>query len=97
MNAIPKFSEQIESIELARLESQAIDIANDLVALSSPTDTVSVINMNSIHIAYVGRGSEAYDLSLSNEFSVRTRIAYLTDVVLRLSKIKQYILEDVAA
>ena len=42
------------------------------------------------------RGSESYELSLSGEFSDRTRIAYQNDVVLRLNKIKSYILEEAA-
>ena len=94
MNAIAK--PELFSIEVACLESQVAALADDLVALSDPSDTVSVIKSNWIHITYLGRGSESYELSLSGEFSDRTRIAYQNDVVLRLNKIKSYILEEAA-
>lgn len=88
---------ELFSIEVARLESQAAALADDLVALSDPNDTMSVIVNNSIRIVYVGRGSESIALSLSDKFSDETRIAYQADVVARLSKIKKYILEELAA
>ena len=86
----------IQSIEVVRAEVQLLELAHNLVALSDPSDTVSVIKSNWIHITYLGRGSESYELSLSGEFSDRTRIAYQNDVVLRLNKIKNYILEETA-
>ena len=86
----------IQSIEVARAEVQLLELAHNLVALSDPSDTVSVIKSNWIHITYLGRGSESYELSLSGEFSDRTRIAYQNDVVLRLNKIKSYISEEAA-
>ena len=86
----------IQSIEVVRAEVQLLELAHNLVALSDPSDTVSVIKSNWIHITYLGRGSESYELSLSGEFSDRTRIAYQNDVVLRLNKIKSYILEEAA-
>ena len=87
---------ELLSIEVACLESQVAALAEELVALSDPSDTMSVIANNSIRIVYVGRGSESIALSLSDKFSDRTRIAYQNDVVLRLNKIKNYILEEAA-
>ena len=87
---------ELFSIEVIRLETLTRKAAEELVALSEPSDTVSVIKSNWIHITYVGRGSGSYELSLSGEFSDRTRIAYQNDVVLRLNKIKSYILEEAA-
>ena len=87
---------ELFSIEVACLESQVAALAEELVALSDPSDTVLVIKRNWIHIAYLGRGSESYELRLSGEFSDRTRIAYQNDVVLRLNKIKSYISEEAA-
>lgn len=88
---------ELLSIEAIRLETLTRKVAEELVALSDPNDTVSIIKSNWIHITYVGRGSECYELSLSGAFTDRTRIAYQTDVVARLSKIKKYILEELAA
>lgn len=82
-------------IELARLDVLVDQAAIDLVNLSS-ADTASTINGNWIHITYLGRGTESIQLSLSGDFSDKTRIAYQNDVVLRLNKIKSYILEEAA-
>ena len=87
---------ELFSIEVIRLEALTLKAAEELVALSDPNDTVSVIKSNWIHITCLGRGSECYGLSLSGAFSDRTRIAYQNDVVLRLNKIKSYILEEAA-
>ena len=94
MNAQTK--PELFSIEAIRLETLTLKVAEELVALSDPNDTVSVIKSNWIHITYLGRGSECYELSLSGAFTNRTRIAYQKDVVLRLNKIKSYILEEAA-
>ena len=87
---------ELFSIEAIRLEMLTRKVAEELVALSDPSDTVSVVKSNWIHITYLGRGSECYELSLSGAFTDRTRIAYQNDVVLRLNKIKSYILEEAA-
>lgn len=87
---------ELFSIEVARLEVKTRKVAEELVSLSSPNDTITVIENNWIRIVYVGRGSESYELSLSNKFSDKTRIAYQNDVALRLNKIKSYILEEAA-
>ena len=95
MNAIAK--PELFSIEVIRLQNQTLLIAKELVALSDPNDTISVIKDNSIHITYAGRGLESIQLILSDKFGDKTRIAYQQDVIGRLSKIKQYILEEMAA
>lgn len=97
MNAIPKFSEQIESIELARLTAVLIRTAQSLVALSNERDTVSVFDGHTIAMTYVGRGFECIGLFLSNAYSVETRIRYMTENLARLTSIKNYILEEMAA
>ncbi|WP_338562470.1 hypothetical protein [Acinetobacter sp. KS-LM10] len=97
MNAIPKFSEQIESIELARLTAVLNRTAQSLVELSDERDTVSDFDGHTIAITYVGRGFESIGLFLSNAYSVETRIRYMTDNLTRLTKIKNHILEEMAA
>ncbi len=97
MNAIPKFSEQIESIELARLTAVLIRTAQSLVELSDERDTVSEFDGRTIAMTYVGRGFESIGLFLSNAYSVETRIRYMTDNLTRLTKIKNHILEEMAA
>lgn len=82
-------------IELARLDVLVDQAATDLVNLSS-SDTTSTVNGNWIHIEFNGRGSEHIELHLSNQYRDKTRIAYQTDVLLRLKKIKSYILEEAA-
>ena len=82
-------------IELARLDVLVDQAAIDLVNLSS-ADTASTINGNWIHIEFSGRGSEQIELHLSSQYRDKTRIAYQTDVLLRLNKIKSYILEEAA-
>ena len=82
-------------IELARLDALVDQVAADLVNLSN-SDTVSTVNGNWIRIEFIGRGSEHIDLHLSNQYRDKTRIAYQTDVLLRLNKIKSYILEEAA-
>lgn len=82
-------------IELARLDVLVDQVAGDLVGLSD-AETKSTINGNWIHIEFSGRGSEQIELHLSNQYRDKTRIAYQTDVLLRLNKIKSYILEEAA-
>lgn len=97
MNAIPKFSEQVESIELARLTAVLIRTAQSLVALSSERDTLSVFDGHTIAITYVGRGFESIGLFLSNAYSTETRIRYMTENLNRLMSIKKDISEEIAA
>ncbi|WP_151824195.1 hypothetical protein [Acinetobacter bereziniae] len=82
-----------QMIELARLKTVATRLVNDLVELSDERDTVTTVDGNWIHIDFVGRGSEQFNLQLSDTYSIQTRINYLTDNVKTLSKIKNYILE----
>lgn len=84
-------------IELARLKAVATRLVNDLVELSDERDTVTTVDGNWIHIDFTGRGSEQFNLQLSDTYSIQTRINYLTDNINNLSKIKSYILECLAA
>ncbi|MFW2078846.1 hypothetical protein ACG94X_14215 [Acinetobacter sp. ULE_I010] len=84
-------------IEIARLESLVNQVANELVELSDPNDTITEIQGNSIQMIYAGRGSEQIELFLSDKYRNKTRIAYQSDVLSRLTEIKNYILEGLAA
>lgn len=85
-----------DSIEVARLESLVSQIADELVALSDSNDTVVQLDGSFINLFYAGRGTEQIQLHLSNDYRDKTRIAYQTDVLKRLEKIKNYILECAA-
>lgn len=85
-----------DSIEVARLESLVSQIADELIALSDPNDTVVQLDGSFINLFYAGRGTEQIQLRLSNDYRDKTRITYQTDVLKRLEKIKNYILECAA-
>ena len=85
-----------DSIEVARLESLVSQIADELIALSDPNDTIIEMIGSSLHMTYTGRGFESIHLYLSNEFTLKSKIFYMTDVLNRLNKIKNYILECLA-
>ena len=87
----------LQQIELARLTALTLRIAQDLVELSDEHDTVSVLNGNQLSITYVGRGFEHINLQLPGNYSIETRIRYMTDNLARLTKIKNYVLEEMAA
>lgn len=87
----------LQQIELARLTAVLIRTAQSLVELSDERDTVSEFDGHTIAMTYVGRGFESIGLFLSNAYSVETRIRYMTDNLTRLIKIKNHILEEMAA
>lgn len=87
----------LQQIELARLTALTLRTAQDLVDLSDERDTVSVLDGNQLSITYVGRGLEYINLQLQGNYSIETRIRYMTDNLARLTKIKNYILEEMAA
>lgn len=91
----PLLNIDLVKIELARLDVLVDQVAADLVDLSN-TDTTSTVDGNWIRIEFAGRGIEQLQLRLSNEYHEKTRIAYQTDVLTRLNKIKSYILEEAA-
>lgn len=77
----------IQSIEVVRAEVQLLELAHNLVMLSTADDVVDV-NDNRITLTYVGRGSESIMLCLDGKYSDSTRIQYARENMQRLEKIK---------
>lgn len=78
---------QFLSIEVVRAEVQLLELAHELVTLSTADDVVEV-NDNRITLTYVGRGSESIMLCLDEKYSDSTRIRYARENMARLEKIK---------
>lgn len=78
---------QLLSIEVVRAEVQLLELAHELVMLSTADDVVEV-NDNRITLTYVGRGSESIMLCLDEKYSDSTRIRYARENMARLEKIK---------
>ncbi|MDH5818975.1 hypothetical protein [Acinetobacter pseudolwoffii] len=78
---------QFLSIEVVRAEVQLLELAHELVMLSTADDVVEV-NDNRITLTYVGRGSESIMLCLDEKYSDSTRIQYARENMARLEKIK---------
>lgn len=86
----------IQSIEVARAEVQLLELAHELVTLST-VDNVVEVNGNHITMTYVGRGTEVISLCLDGKYSDRTRIQYARENMARLEKIKSDLLGCMAA
>ncbi|HAV56924.1 MAG: hypothetical protein A2003_13310 [Acinetobacter sp. GWC1_38_13] len=82
MNAHP------ELIEITRLSHRIKDAVSELLSLSNKSDTIVTQSGNMINFNYVGRGSESIGLSISDQYSTKTRTAYLTETLSRLNQIK---------
>ena len=81
----------IQSIEVVRAEIQLLELAHELVMLSTADDVVEV-NGNHITMTYVGRGSESITLCLDGKYSDSTRIQYARENLARLKAIKSDLL-----
>lgn len=81
----------IQSIEVVRAEIQLLELAHELVMLSTADDVVEV-NDNRITLTYVGRGSESITLCLDGKYSDSTRIQYARENLARLKAIKSDLL-----
>lgn len=81
----------IQSIEVVRAEIQLLELAHELVMLSTADDVVEV-NNNRITLTYVGRGSESITLCLDGKYSDSTRIQYARENLARLKAIKSDLL-----
>ena len=81
----------IQSIEVVRAEVQLLELAHELVMLSTADDVVEV-NNNRITLTYVGRGSESITLCLDGKYSDSTRIQYARENLARLKAIKSDLL-----
>ena len=78
---------QFLSIEVVRAEVQLLELAHELVMLST-TDEVIKVNGNTITLTYVGRGTEFISLCLDDKYSNSVRIQYARENMARLEKIK---------
>ena len=75
------------SIEVVRAEVQLLELAHELVMLSTADDMIKVEG-NTISLTYVGRGTEFISLCLDGKYSDSTRIQYARENMARLEKIK---------
>lgn len=75
------------SIEVVRAEVKLLELAHELVMLSTADDVVEVEG-NTINLTYVGRGTEFISLCLDGKYSDSTRIQYARENMARLEKIK---------
>ena len=90
MNAITQLrgcGAAMQSIEVARIESQLLQLAGEIESMSTPDDVIKV-NGNTITLTYVGRGTEFISLCLDGKYSDSTRIQYARENMARLEKIK---------
>ena len=75
------------SIEVVRAEVQLLELAHELVMLSTADDAIKVEG-NTISLIYAGRGTEFISLCLDDKYSDSTRIRYARENMARLEKIK---------
>lgn len=78
---------QFLSIEAVRAEVQLLELAHELVMLSTDDDVIKVEG-NTITLTYVGRGTEFISLCLDGKYSDSTRIQYARENMARLEEIK---------
>ena len=78
---------QFLSIEVVCAEVQLLELAHELVMLSTADDMIKV-NGNTISLTYVGRGTEFISLCLDDKYSDSIRIQYARENMARLEKIK---------
>ena len=75
------------SIEVVRAEVQLLELAHEMVMLSTADDVVEVEG-NTINLNYVGRGTESIALCLDGNYSDEMRVKYARENMARLEKIK---------
>lgn len=75
------------SIEVVRAEVQLLELAHEMVMLSTADDVVEVEG-NTINLTYVGRGTESIALCLDVNYSDEMRVKYARENMARLEKIK---------
>ena len=75
------------SIEVVRAEVQLLELAHEMVMLSTADDVIKVEG-NTISLVYAGRGTEFISLCLDGKYSDSTRIQYARENMARLEKIK---------
>ena len=90
MNAYAQFCECVaamQSIEVVSIESQLLQLADELESMSTVDDVIKVEG-NTISLIYAGRGTEFISLCLDGKYSDSTRIQYARENMARLEKIK---------
>ena len=75
------------SIEVVRAEVQLLELAHEMVMLSTADDVIKVEG-NTISLVYAGRGTEFISLCLDDKYSDSVRIQYARENMARLEKIK---------
>ena len=78
---------QFLSIKVVRAEVQLLELAHELVMLSTADDVIKVEG-NTISLIYAGRGTEFISLCLDDKYSDSVRIQYARENMARLEKIK---------
>ena len=78
---------QFLSIEVVRAEVQLLELAHELVMLSTADDVIK-IEGNTITLNYVGRGTESIALCLDGNYSDEMRVKDARENMARLEKIK---------
>lgn len=78
---------QLLSIEVVRAEVKLLELAHEMVMLSTADDVVEVEG-NTINLTYVGRGTESIALCLDGNYSDEMRVKYARENITRLKKIK---------
>ena len=86
---------QFLSIEVVRAEVQLLELAHELVMLSTADDVINVEG-NTISLIYAGRGTEFISLCLDGKYSDSVRIQYARENMARLEKIKSDLVSWVA-
>ena len=77
----------MQSIEVAPIESQLLQLAGELESMSTADDVIKVEG-NTISLIYAGRGTEFISLCLDGKYSNSKRIQYARENMARLEKIK---------
>lgn len=78
---------QLLSIEVVRAEVKLLELAHEMVTLSTADDVIKVEG-NTINLTYVGRGTESIALCLDGNYSDEMRVKYACENIARLEKIK---------
>lgn len=78
---------QLLSIEVVRAEVKLLELAHEMVMLSTADDVIKVEG-NTINLNYVGRGTESIALCLDGNYSDEMRVKYAHENMARLEKIK---------
>lgn len=86
----------LESLELAKLNAEVIELAHSIIALTAVAeDVIATIDQGSFRVVYLGRGSEIFGLGLSEAFKEIDRINYAKGLLRDFAKIKTDIEQNI--